>query len=441
MLLTLSTTYQPATDLGYLLHKNPFRAQAFQVSFGKVYVFYPEARETQCSASLLVDLDLTGLIQERRIFPRDRYISSPYLTDLPFCASAFLSSAIAQVLGTAMIGQSRERPELAKMPIPLKAEIMLLVSKEESRFAQIFEPLGYTVSVQKNLNQPASIPLYSYYTLILEKECLLSELLSHLYVLLPIFDLEKHFWFRDYELDRFLQRGEGWLEKHPHYKSIVKSYERQPGSPLERAVTRILGDTLQEEKETFNPFASAQESPLLEKLTQILKELRAKKIVDLRCREGHLLKRLSVEPTFEEIVGMDISSEMLEKSRVYLHLEEEQQGSKVRLIHGSLIYHDKYLQDFDTVVLVSALPYHEKEKRSRLEKILFEYTHPEHLVFAHSVFRKMSPNENASDWTQEQFQQWGQEITKQFPYTVTFSSLENSAPQTQQIAVFSKKQA
>ena len=42
MLLTLTTTHAPATDLGYLLHKNPARAQ----SFGQAHAFDAAARST-----------------------------------------------------------------------------------------------------------------------------------------------------------------------------------------------------------------------------------------------------------------------------------------------------------------------------------------------------------------------------------------------------------
>jgi hypothetical protein len=38
MLLTITTTHQPATDLGYLLHKHPERCQSFDMSFGQVHV-------------------------------------------------------------------------------------------------------------------------------------------------------------------------------------------------------------------------------------------------------------------------------------------------------------------------------------------------------------------------------------------------------------------
>lgn len=57
MLLTLTTDHAPATDLGYLLHKNPARAQSFTLSFGQAHVFYPEASEGRCTAALLLDVD------------------------------------------------------------------------------------------------------------------------------------------------------------------------------------------------------------------------------------------------------------------------------------------------------------------------------------------------------------------------------------------------
>nr|WP_287129359.1 hypothetical protein [Candidatus Cyanaurora vandensis] len=37
MLLTITNTQPPATDLGYLLHKNPQRLQSFPLPFGKAH--------------------------------------------------------------------------------------------------------------------------------------------------------------------------------------------------------------------------------------------------------------------------------------------------------------------------------------------------------------------------------------------------------------------
>jgi len=57
MLLTITTTHRPSSDLGYLLHKRPDRFQSFEQSFGKAHVFYPVAGEERCTACLLLDVD------------------------------------------------------------------------------------------------------------------------------------------------------------------------------------------------------------------------------------------------------------------------------------------------------------------------------------------------------------------------------------------------
>ena len=50
MLLTITTTYSPATDLGYPLHKNPERVHEVELSVGKARVFYPEASDLRSHA-------------------------------------------------------------------------------------------------------------------------------------------------------------------------------------------------------------------------------------------------------------------------------------------------------------------------------------------------------------------------------------------------------
>jgi RNA repair, ligase-Pnkp-associating, region of Hen1 len=65
MLLTISTTLNPATDLGYLLYKNPARVHRFEQSFGQATVFYPEATPERCTVCLLVDVDPIDLVRRR----------------------------------------------------------------------------------------------------------------------------------------------------------------------------------------------------------------------------------------------------------------------------------------------------------------------------------------------------------------------------------------
>jgi hypothetical protein len=55
MLLTFSTTHRPATDLGFLLHKNPARVHTFEVFGGVVHVFYPEANEQRCTVWVITN--------------------------------------------------------------------------------------------------------------------------------------------------------------------------------------------------------------------------------------------------------------------------------------------------------------------------------------------------------------------------------------------------
>ena len=64
MLLTISTTHTPATDIGFLLHKNPYRCQSSSLPFGKVHVFYPEVSEHKCTVALLLDIDPVELVRK-----------------------------------------------------------------------------------------------------------------------------------------------------------------------------------------------------------------------------------------------------------------------------------------------------------------------------------------------------------------------------------------
>ncbi len=63
MLLSITTTNTPATDLGYLLAKHPDRLQTFDLSFRSAHVFYPEATPNRCTAVLMLDLDPVSLVR------------------------------------------------------------------------------------------------------------------------------------------------------------------------------------------------------------------------------------------------------------------------------------------------------------------------------------------------------------------------------------------
>ena len=132
MLLTITTTTPPASDLGFLLHKHPDKFQSFDLSFGKVHVFYPEVSTERCTACLLLDVDPVGMVRGKN--PDQNFLLSQYVNDRPYAASSFLSVAIAQVFGSALQGAARIGPTWRQRPIPLTARIDVLPVRGGERF-------------------------------------------------------------------------------------------------------------------------------------------------------------------------------------------------------------------------------------------------------------------------------------------------------------------
>ena len=119
MLMTLTSTHEEATDLWFLLRKNPARPQSFGFSFGKAHVLYPEATAERCTVALLVEVDPVGLVRNRRGSSGEGGVLEQYVNDRPYAASSFLSVGIADIFGSALAGKSKERPELTDIRLPL----------------------------------------------------------------------------------------------------------------------------------------------------------------------------------------------------------------------------------------------------------------------------------------------------------------------------------
>jgi len=194
---TTATTAGPATDLGYLLHKNPARLQSVALSFGTGHVFYPEAAEVRCTAALLVEVDPVGLVRNARGPAGHSFSLAQYVNDRPYVASSFLSVAIAKLFGTALSGRSKERPELADTPIPLTAGLAVVPCRGgEALLRRLFEPLGYEVTA-RTLALDDAFPEWGdskYLSVELAATTRLRDLLEHLFVLLPVLDDDKHYW-------------------------------------------------------------------------------------------------------------------------------------------------------------------------------------------------------------------------------------------------------
>jgi 3' terminal RNA ribose 2'-O-methyltransferase Hen1 len=349
--LTLTTTHVPATDLGFLLRKNPARSQSFNLSFGRAHVFYPEATPERCTVALLVEIDPVGLVRNRRGPSGEGGALEQYVNDRPYAASSFLSVAIAEVFGSALSGKSKERPELADTPLPLHMTLSALPCRGGQEFLRkLFEPLGYTVSAGQ-LSLDENFPDWgesAYHRVELNALLPLQKLLSHLYVLVPVLDNDKHYWVGDEEVEKLLRHGEGWLALHPEREAITRRYLKHQRTLVDDALAQLADESAPDpdavaevhalEEETIESAISLNEQRLGSVLAA-LKASGATRVLDLGCGEGRLLQALLKEKQFVEIVGMDVSHRALEIAHDRLHYDRlpPVQKARLRLLQGSLI--------------------------------------------------------------------------------------------------------
>ncbi len=224
MLLTITTTRAPATDLGYLLHKHPDRPQSFAVAAGQAHVFYPEATPERCTAALLLEVDPIGLVRDRKGAGKDTALAE-YVNDRPYAASSMLAVAIKEAFRTALTGRCDARPALAAEPIPLDLHVPALRCRGGTTLAhRVFAPLGWQVDTQAQPFTPADWGDSPYLGLRLTGELRLADALNHLYVLLPVLDDAKHYWVSTEEVDKLIRAGGGWLAGHPEKELITRRY-------------------------------------------------------------------------------------------------------------------------------------------------------------------------------------------------------------------------
>ncbi|MGH1340243.1 MAG: 3' terminal RNA ribose 2'-O-methyltransferase Hen1 [Nannocystales bacterium] len=464
MLLTITTTHQPATDLGYLLGKNPARTQSFELSFGKGHVYYPEASEERCTAALLLDVDPIGLV--RRPKGGEAFALSQYTNDRPYVASSFLSVAIGRIFGQALGGRSRERPELAQQAIPLEAKLAVLPTRGgEQLLEALFGPLGYELEVERHELDP-DFPQWGntvYCTVRLRGTQRLQDLLRHLTVLIPVLDDSKHYWVGREEIEKLLTRGEGWLATHPQREQIAQRYLKHRRSLAAEALAR-LADEGELEPETTDGETRREEEQLEkglslneQRMQAVLSALRrngVRRIVDVGCGEGKLLRELVRDKTFERIVGMDVSMSSLERAKARLHVDElsERQKARLELIQGSLTYRDKRLAEFDGACAVEVIEHIDSTRLSAFEHVLFEAARPGCVVvttpnveynvrFETLPEGKLRHRDHRFEWTRAEFEAWARGVAERHGYDVDFEPVGPVDPELgapTQMGVFSR---
>jgi 3' terminal RNA ribose 2'-O-methyltransferase Hen1 len=462
MFLTISTPHSPATDLGYLLHKNPARLQSFNMGFGKVHVFYPEASAECCTAALVLDVDAVGLVRSRSGPKGEGRALEHYVNDRPYVASSFLSVALAHVFRDAMAGRSKERPELAEKPLPLRAHLTTVPSKGGEAFLRrLFEPLGYNVTIQ---NHPldASFPNWGqspYFTLDLEADVRLADLLNHLYVLIPVLDDEKHYWVGEEEVEKLLRRGEGWLQAHPERETIISRYLRRQRKLTQAAIEQLTRDETLDADETEHAHdaeEAAVEKPLslheqrLQTVLKVLQESGARRVLDLGCGEGRLLRLLMSSPQFTEIVGVDVSHRSLQIAHERIQRLPPMQQARIKLLQSALTYRDDRAKGFDAAAIVEVIEHLDVPRLNAFARAVFEFARPGTVVLTtpNAEYNvkwetlpagKLRHKDHRFEWTRAEFQRWGEAVANRFGYTVQFSPIgpeDETVGAPTQMAVF-----
>ena len=439
MLLTITTTHRPATDLGYLLHKNPARPQTFELAFGSAHVFYPVATAERCTAALLLDIDPLKLVRGPGAVLTD------YVNDRPYVSSSFLSVAMARVFGTAMSGRARERQQLADTPIPLEATLAAVPCRgAETLVEDLFGPLGYEVATAADPDEER--PRYRNVRLAATKT--LAELLNHVYVLLPVADNRKHYWIGEAEVDKLLARGEGWLQDHPHKDFIVRRYLGHRRTLAADATARLTveretGETEAEGAEETPPAERASlHQARLDWVVDTFRKAGAKRVLDVGCGEARLLKLLAEASEFTAITGADASVRALEIADRRLKLKRRRRSAdgRIRLLHTGLTYRDARLAGYDAAAVVEVVEHIDPERLGAFERMLFGHARPA-LVALTTPNReynvrfdgiepgKLRHRDHRFEWTRAEFATWAETTAAKHGYRVEIGEIGPDDPE------------
>lgn len=448
MFLSITTTHKPATDLGWLLHKHPDKIQNFDIAGGRAIVFYPEATEDRCTATLLLDVDTVDLVRTLNV-PADRVALQQYVNEKPYTASSFLTTAIAKVYTSAMNGVCKDRPELVATKMPFEVVVSVIranSSSGEAALKRLFGPLGYEIEAtqypfDETFGEWGDSP---FFTVKLRNTLTISDLLQHLYVLLGVFDNDKHYSISKQEIEKLMDKGDGWLSTHPERDFITRRYLRNIGTLTKLAMRHFEEEDAEKGENTEG--GSVGETPTetqkikvnlhqqrLEAAAEQLKQNGVKKVVDMGCGEGRLIRLLLKEGQFDKILGVDVSMRELQRAKQRLDFEEMSPRMRERLdlMQGSVTYRDRRIEGFDGMALVEVIEHLDLDRLSAMERVVFEFAQPKTVVvttpngeynvkYETLTAGDFRHDDHRFEWSRPEFETWARKTALNFGYSVTF---------------------
>ncbi|WP_351231018.1 3' terminal RNA ribose 2'-O-methyltransferase Hen1 [Streptomyces sp. NPDC002133] len=476
MFMTISATgtpERPATDLGFLLHKHPDKAQTFSTSHGTAHILYPEATAERCTAALLLEVDPVALVRRGKGKGRGGAPDSAlaqYVNDRPYAASSLLSVAMSTVFKSALRGVCHAMPERAENPLPLRIEVPALPARGGAELVgKLFDPLGWASVDAEPVALDDQFPEWGdsrYVRLVLEGELRLADALRQLYVLLPVLDDAKHYWVAPDEVDKLLRAGEGWLAEHPEQKLITSRYLSRRWGLTRQAMERLElvrlaeSDDLEVEDvdNAVDETTDTDERPVplaeqrREAVLEALRAAGAATVLDLGCGQGQLVQALLKDVRFTGIVGVDVSVRALTVAARRLKLDRmgERRSSRVTLLQGSLTYTDKRLTGYDAAVLSEVIEHLDLPRLPALEYAVFGSARPRTVIVTtpnveYNVRWESLPaghvrhSDHRFEWTRAEFRDWAEQVAGRHGYDVRYVGVGDDDPEVgapTQMAVF-----
>lgn len=458
MLLKISTKHPKAADISYLLHKHPDKLQSVKLSTGKAHIFYPEFSQDYVSIAFLLDIDSIDMVRGNYQKMTDSFSLGQYVNDKPYTSSSFLSVAIAKAFSSALNGTCKDKPEAVvhKYPFEIELTTLRVVRGGAELMKRFFEPLGYTVQLEE-VPLDTTFPdwgMSKYFNVKLTVNATVQTILSHLYILIPVLNDEKHYWVNESEVNKLLNKGANWLPNHPEKDQIIHRFlknikglskqallEIQTVSSLEKTPEKIKKETLHDYR--------------LQTVLAEAKKTTATSILDLGCGEGKFLKLLIREKQFVKIQGVEVSHQALQRAKKRLYYDDwsTAQKDRIHLIQGALTYRDKRLNNYDLAVLIEVIEHLDEDRLAAFEKVIFKYAQPSTVIlttpnreynvnYENLAKGKFRHTDHRFEWTRAEFEKWANYVTNAFEYEVYIKPLGEVDPVVgapSQMAVFTKK--